>query len=103
MLEPDEVDEFWAEQKVCGFTDDEIAAALHWTMFRPALASEVLDAWAQGNDPPNKRGIWSEEEDKAAEGGDGLALALLQRKHSMDGWGGLEERMKYLSRRRDVS
>ncbi|KAF2279745.1 uncharacterized protein EI97DRAFT_430763 [Westerdykella ornata] len=103
MLRPTEYDRFLAEERGYGFTEDEIKAALHRTGFRPMLASEVLEAWRKGKELPNKRGIWSREDDEAAEGGDGVALALLAKKHSMDGWGGLEERLKFLRKVRDAT
>ena len=43
-----------------------------------------------------ERGIWSKEDDDAVEGGDGYQLALLEKKHTLDGWGGIVERLKFL-------
>jgi hypothetical protein len=36
------------------------------------------------------------EDDDAVESGDGVALAKLERKHTLDGWGGITERLVFL-------
>ncbi|KAF1912102.1 hypothetical protein BDU57DRAFT_78918 [Ampelomyces quisqualis] len=95
-LDGDEVDDFFAAQNALGFSDDFVAKALKRTRFRPALAELVIDAWVEGRPLPNQRGIWSVEDDAAAESGDGVALAILERKHTLDGWGGLTERTRFL-------
>ncbi|KAF1829522.1 hypothetical protein BDW02DRAFT_145981 [Decorospora gaudefroyi] len=95
-LEADEVDEFFQEQHEQGFTDDFIIAALKRTRMRPLLAVKVLDEWREGRPLPDERGIWSVVDDEEVESADGLALAMLQRKHTMDGWGGITERMLFL-------
>lgn len=98
----DELDEYFDEQHAEGFTDEFIAAALKHTRWRPALATEVLQAWKIEQPLPNKRGIWSESDDEEVEGGDGLALARLENKHTLDGWGGVTERMNFLAKYRSV-
>jgi hypothetical protein len=45
---------------------------------------------------PYQRGIWSIQDDEAVESGDGVALAKLERKHTLDGWGGITERLRFL-------
>jgi hypothetical protein len=95
-LDASEIDDFFAEQNAQGFSDDFIAKALKRTRCRPGLAEIVLEAWRNGQALPNRRGIWSVEDDDAAESGDGVALAKLERKHTLDGWGGLTERMRFL-------
>ncbi|KAF2729538.1 hypothetical protein EJ04DRAFT_502153, partial [Polyplosphaeria fusca] len=102
-LEADEIEDFYNEQQEHGFSNKEISAALRSTRCRPELAIEVLDAWADGKHLPNKRGIWSKEDDAAVESGDGLALAQLEQKHSLDGWGGITERMRFLDQCRKRS
>ncbi|KAI8931749.1 hypothetical protein NX059_011390 [Plenodomus lindquistii] len=87
---------FFQEQYEEGFGDDFIAAALKRTRMRPALAITVLEAWAQRKPLPDQRGIWSKEDDGDVEGGDGFALERLAKKHSIDGWGGITERLKFL-------
>lgn len=99
-LEVEEFDDFFDEQHAEGFTDEFIVKALKRTRCRPGLAIQVLEAWRDGKPLPNQRGIWSMEEDEAVESGDGLALAMLQRKHSLDGWGGITERLIFLEAHR---
>lgn len=95
-LTASEMDEFFDLELDRGFHNDFIVKALMRTRFRPDLAKEVLEAWRQGKPLPDQRGIWSLEDDEAVESGDGLALAKLQKKHSLDGWGGITERMRFL-------
>ncbi|OAL52528.1 hypothetical protein IQ07DRAFT_642208 [Pyrenochaeta sp. DS3sAY3a] len=95
-LDASELDDFFAEQNDIGFDDDFIFRALKRTRMRPGLAIQVLDAWKEGLPVPNQRGIWSIEDDENVESGDGLALARLERKHTLDGWGGITERMLFL-------
>lgn len=95
-LEPEEFDIFFEEQHKQGFTDEFVAASLRHTRFRPDLAEEVLAAWKDGKPLPNKRGVWSKEDDEDVESGDGVALARLERKHTCDGWGGVTERLRFL-------
>ena len=101
-LAPDEIDDFFEEQRNLGFTNDWIAEALKHTRWRPELTAEVLEAWEKGQALPNKRGVWSDEDDEDVEAGDGAALARLERKHTVDRWGGITERLNFLSRYRDV-
>ncbi|KAH7381282.1 hypothetical protein DE146DRAFT_760720 [Phaeosphaeria sp. MPI-PUGE-AT-0046c] len=91
-----EMDDFFAEAMEEGFHNDFIIKALMRTRFRPELAKEVLEAWRKGRPLPDQRGIWSLEDDEAVESGDGLALAKLQKKHTLDGWGGITERIRFL-------
>ena len=95
-LAADEMDDFFAEQHAEGFNDEFITKALKRTRFRPGLAMAVLAAWKRGEALPVQRGIWSVEDDEMVEGGDGAALAGLERKHTLDGWGGITERMNFL-------
>ncbi|KAF2472627.1 uncharacterized protein BDR25DRAFT_333388 [Lindgomyces ingoldianus] len=99
-LDAVEIDEFFSEQHGEGFTDAEIAAALKHTRCRPLLAMEVLDAWKDDKPLPDRRGVWSKEDDENVEGGDGVALAELERKHTCDGWGGITERLRFLEQAR---
>ncbi|CAO2647617.1 Nn.00g085390.m01.CDS01 [Neocucurbitaria sp. VM-36] len=99
-LEADEIDEFFNEQYADGHTNDFIVKALRRTRLRPNLATQVLDAWKEGKPLPNQRGIWSVEDDDAVESGDGVALAKLERKHTLDGWGGITERLMFLEAQR---
>lgn len=96
-LDGEEMDDFFAEQNAEGFSDEHITKALRRTRFRPGLAMTVLEAWRNGRPLPDKRGIWSLDEDELVESGDGAALAMLGRKHTVDGWGGITERMNFLS------
>jgi hypothetical protein len=50
---------------------------------------------------PYQRGIWSIQDDEAVESGDGVALAKLERKHTLDGWGGITERLRFLEEYRN--
>jgi hypothetical protein len=95
-LSASEMDAFFAEQNDQGFSDDYIAAALKRTRCRPGLAELVLEAWGNGQTLPVQRGIWSLEDDEAVESGDGFALAKLERVHTLDGWGGITERLRFL-------
>jgi len=95
-LSASEFDPFYAHFNNLGFSDDFISAALKRTRCRPELAEQVLDAWNVGKPLPNQRGIWSRADDEAAEHGDGEALERLERKHTLDGWGGITERVKFL-------
>ncbi|XP_014555796.1 hypothetical protein COCVIDRAFT_27370 [Bipolaris victoriae FI3] len=95
-LNAEEINEFYDEQNAQGFPNDFISAALKRTGLRPELAVKVLDAWKQGKPLPSERGIWSKENDTAVESGDGYELAKLARKHTVDGWGGVTERLVFL-------
>jgi hypothetical protein len=95
-LSASEMNDFFAEQNAAGFNDTFIAAALKRTRCRPDLADLVLEAWKDGRSLPSQRGIWSVEDDKAVESGDGVALARLEAKHTLDGWGGITERVRFL-------
>jgi hypothetical protein len=95
-LTGDEIEEFYSEKNEEGFSNDFISKALKRTRLRPELASKVLDAWKVGKPLPRERGIWSIEDDAAVECGDGIQLANLERKHTLDGWGGIMERLKFL-------
>ncbi|KAF2026597.1 hypothetical protein EK21DRAFT_103128 [Setomelanomma holmii] len=95
-LDANEFDGFFDEKMEDGFSNEFIVRALKRTRFRPHLAEIVLEAWGQGKPLPTRRGIWSLEDDEAVEGGDGVVLAKLERKHTMDGWGGITERLRFL-------
>ncbi|KAH4026868.1 DNA-binding protein RAP1 [Parastagonospora nodorum] len=95
-LAADELDDFFAAQNAVGLSDAFVARALKRTRCRPGLAEIVLDAWKDGKPLPWQRGIWSLEDDEAAESGDGVELAQLERKHTLDGWGGITERLRFL-------
>jgi hypothetical protein len=95
-LDASEFDDFFDEKLADGFSNEFITKALKRTRCRPGLAEVVLDAWAQGKPLPFQRGIWSLEDDEAVESGDGVALAKLERKHTLDGWGGITERLVFL-------
>lgn len=95
-LAADELDDFFAAQNAAGLSDAFVARALKRTRCRPNLAEIVLNAWKDGKPLPWQRGIWSLEDDEAAESGDGVELAQLERKHTLDGWGGITERLRFL-------
>lgn len=91
-----EMDAFFAAQTALGSSTEHITKALKRTRFRPGLAASVLDAWRRGSSLPDQRGVWSVQEDSLCESGDGASLARLGRKHTVDGWGGVTERMNFL-------
>ncbi|KAF7675782.1 hypothetical protein GT037_006501 [Alternaria burnsii] len=95
-LTGDEIDEFYEDRNEEGWSNDYISKALKRTRMRPELAVRVLEAWKDGNPLPKARGIWSIEDDVAVESGDGFELAMLAKKHSLDGWGGITERLLFL-------
>jgi len=95
-LTANEINEFFDEQNARGISNAFISAALKCTRLRPDLAIKVLDAWTAGKSLPNERGIWSKVDDEEVESGDGVALARLEAKHTLDGWGGITERMVFL-------
>ncbi|KAF2825368.1 hypothetical protein CC86DRAFT_371062 [Ophiobolus disseminans] len=95
-LQAHEFDEFYAQLNEEGFSDDFITSALKRTRCRPDLAELVLDAWKDGKPLPNQRGVWSLADDDAVERGDGVELMKLQDKHTLDGWGGITERLIFL-------
>lgn len=95
-LSAPELDTFFAQQAAAGFSNAFIARALKRTRFRPRLALQVLEAWKHGRPLPRLRGVWSVEEDLLVERGDGEALRGLCAKHSLDGWGGVTERVRWL-------
>lgn len=99
-LAPSEFEEFFEESHSEGFDDVFITTALKHTRCRPDLATVVLHAWKVGKPLPNQRGIWSKEDDEDVESGDGLALAKLAKKHTLDGWGGVTERLRFLEQYR---
>ncbi|KAI4620898.1 hypothetical protein J4E83_005261 [Alternaria metachromatica] len=95
-LTGDEIIDFYTELNEQKWSNEFISKALKRTGLRPDLAEKVLDAWKVGKPLPMERGIWSKEDDDAVEGGDGYQLALLEKKHTLDGWGGIVERLKFL-------
>jgi hypothetical protein len=97
-----DITRFFTELGAEGFSEEEIRTALRHTRLRPELAAEVLDAWKDLKPLPDKRGIWSKEEDDQVFSGDGVVLAMLHRKHTTDGWGGIEERMRFLERWKEM-
>ncbi|KAL5403735.1 hypothetical protein PMIN03_009666 [Paraphaeosphaeria minitans] len=99
-LNSKEFDLFFNEQNTLGYETEFITEALKHTRLRPKLATEVLDAWKMAQPLPDKRGIWSDLDDEEVEGGDVQALARLQNKHTLDGWGGITERVNFLSKYR---
>jgi hypothetical protein len=99
-LQADEIDDFFTEQRDQGFSNEFIVAALRRTRLRPELAVRVLDAWQEGKELPYQRGVWSREDDDMVESGDGVELARLERKHTLDGWGGITERLVFLEANR---
>jgi hypothetical protein len=101
-LGPEEFDDYFSELHEDGFDDIWITTALKHTRCRPDLATVVLNAWKVGNPLPNQRGVWSKEDDEELESGDVDVLARLEQKHSMDGWGGITERLRFLERYRET-
>lgn len=95
-LTASEQEDFFEHFNDLGFSNEFITAALKRTRLRPELAEVVLDAWKEGRPLPNQRGIWSLEDDEAVERGDAVALERLARKHTVDGWGGITERINFL-------
>ncbi|KAG9199890.1 hypothetical protein G6514_007790 [Epicoccum nigrum] len=95
-LTHDELPLFVAQCTDAGFDDAAVRLALRRTRGRPTLAETVLEAWREGLPLPVQRGIWSKEEDAVLESGDGRALQALATRHSLDGWGGVTERMNFL-------
>jgi hypothetical protein len=100
LLEPSEIQAFFAEQRLQNHTNDEIRIALRHTHVRPDLAVEVLEAWGRGEKLPTARGIWSEEDDRDLEATDARELQRLERKHGYEGWGGIDERRRFLDQLR---
>ncbi|KAF1995381.1 hypothetical protein P154DRAFT_538865 [Amniculicola lignicola CBS 123094] len=99
-LSATEIDAFFATQHDEGFTDEEISTALRITRCRPGLTELVLDRWKEGEPLPDERGVWSREDDEGVKGGDGVELARLERKHGVEGWGGVVERLGWLGQLR---
>ncbi|KAF2202826.1 hypothetical protein GQ43DRAFT_462091 [Delitschia confertaspora ATCC 74209] len=103
-LDPDpplaglEIGEFFEEQQEEGYSTEEIALALGHTTLRPELAKLVLEELKAGRPLPDQRGIWTKEDDEKARYGGPRELRALQLKHTVDGWGGISEREKYLRR-----
>lgn len=91
-----EMNDFFATQHDQGFSTSSITAALKRTRCRPGLATAVLDAWRRGDALPVQRGVWSKEDDGVVLSGDGWALEALERRHTLDGWGGITERIRFL-------
>jgi hypothetical protein len=100
-LGPEEFDEYFSDMHEDGFDDVWITTALKHTRCRPDLATVVLNAWKAGKTLPDQRGVWSKEDDEEVESGDVDVLAKLEQKHSMDGWGGITERLRFLERYRE--
>jgi hypothetical protein len=99
-LGPEEFDDYFAEMHEEGFDDVWITAALKHTRCRPDLTTVVLNAWKVAAPLPDQRGVWSIEDDEDLESGDVEVLERLEGKHSMDGWGGITERLRFLERYR---
>ncbi|KAJ4983964.1 transcription factor [Stagonosporopsis vannaccii] len=95
-LSASEMDDFFSAQQRAGFSNAFITAALKRTRCRPGLATAVLEAWRKGDPLPERRGVWSVQEDEAVRAGDGAALAALTTRHTLDGWGGVTERVRFL-------
>jgi hypothetical protein len=100
-LEAEEIDAYFDEKMAEGFLTGSIVKALKRTRFRPSLADAVLDAWKEGEPLPYQRGIWSVEDDDDVENGDTSTLKELEKKHTLDGWGGITERMIFLEQYRN--
>ncbi|KAF2009491.1 hypothetical protein BU24DRAFT_428383 [Aaosphaeria arxii CBS 175.79] len=96
-LDPEEMDEFFAEQHSEGFSDQDITRALKHTRCRPELAVQVLDAWKDGLPLPDVRGVWSALDDEQVVSSNPSVLAALAKKHTLDGWGGVTERNRFLA------
>ncbi|PVI02864.1 hypothetical protein DM02DRAFT_559119 [Periconia macrospinosa] len=96
-----EIEDFFATHHQTGHSDAIISAALKRTRCRPALAALVLESWANGEETPrDTRGVWSEKDDVDVESGDAGVLKKLEDRHTMDGWGGVVERLRFLAQYR---
>jgi len=95
-LSASELDAFFSAQQRLGFDSAFITRALKRTRCRPRLATEVLEAWRRGEPLPARRGVWSVQEDEMVRRGDGRALGTLGARHTVDGWGGVTERVRFL-------
>lgn len=95
-LSASELDDFFSSQQRLGFDSAFITRALKRTRCRPGLATEVLEAWGRGEPLPVRRGVWSVQEDEMVRRGDGRALGRLGARHTVDGWGGVTERVRFL-------
>ena len=100
-LRPDEFDDYFKAAHELGSNDQFIIAALKHTRCRPGLTDEVLAAWKVGQPLPDRRGIWSKEDDEDVEDGDVDLLKRLEGKHTLDGWGGVTERILWLEQYRN--
>ncbi|KAG9956487.1 hypothetical protein KCU98_g17398, partial [Aureobasidium melanogenum] len=76
-------EEFWPwidAQTAAGYAEEDVIAALRQTSFNPKLASMVLKARGE----VDIAGVWTEEEDRIAEGRDAKAIRRLEVKHGRD-------------------
>ncbi|CAI6332202.1 unnamed protein product [Periconia digitata] len=102
-LTADEVDDFFTSHERLGYAETHIAAALKCTRFRPSLATSVLQCWEKGEDTPQgQRGVWSDQDDRDLEGRDQTKVDMLERIHTLLGWGGVEERRRFLVQYRNA-
>ena len=95
-LSDDDVDTYIARMiHVHRYDENAVISALKCTSMRPELAEFVLLEGKLGKGlPDDVPGIWSEEEDQVAEGGNAKALRGLEEKH---GWPEVEARLGFLA------
>ncbi|KAJ9620224.1 hypothetical protein H2203_007989 [Taxawa tesnikishii (nom. ined.)] len=81
----EEVDAYFTAQTEAGYSEGDIITALKVTSMRPELAEIVLKALKRNRGvPKNIAGIWTEEDDKAVEGGDAVKLRRLEKVHGSE-------------------
>ncbi|KAF2745292.1 hypothetical protein M011DRAFT_488218 [Sporormia fimetaria CBS 119925] len=97
----EEVDDFVAEQKKRGVTEDQIYDAMARTYGRPLLTARVLTSVLEKKPLPEQRGIWTFQDDEDLRGG--VHLDRVIKKHTLDGWGGVMERRELFAEANEKS
>ncbi|KAF2802393.1 uncharacterized protein BDZ99DRAFT_527427 [Mytilinidion resinicola] len=95
--------EFYHEMLDRGYDDELIRDVMRACMTRAKLSEEVLAKVAHGEPWPERRGVWTAEDDEDLESTDARRVRRVIKKHTDDEWGGCMERRTVLEYIRQVS
>ncbi|KAF2494699.1 hypothetical protein BU16DRAFT_45692 [Lophium mytilinum] len=102
-LDGEDTIEFYHEMLDRGYEDELIRDVMRACMTRAKLSEEVLAEVAHGEPWPERRGVWTAEDDEDLESTDARRVRRVMKKHTDDQWGGCEERRTVLDYIRQVS
>ncbi|SLM36990.1 TRF2-interacting telomeric protein/Rap1, C-terminal [Lasallia pustulata] len=81
------LDEWIDSHVAAGMETEDVALALKCTSMEADLAEEILPYLAKHKTiPGNVRGVWTEEDDRDLDAGDGRRIRCLQEKHGQEGF-----------------